>query len=160
SVVAAQTKPATRLSHDLAELAGLPLAATARAESETAPESFSALPPVAVGDWVTIDAAATGDPAELEAELISLGARDTAIAGRLVSARLPIATIASLEAVASLRFARRAVYMNRAGQVTTQGDKVVRADIARNTFGLNGSGVTVGVVSTSFNCLGGANSDM
>src|SRR5262245_7532960 len=97
SVVAAQeTKPATRLSHDLAELAGLPHAAPARAESETAPASFSARPPAAVGDWVTIDAAATGDPAELEAELISLGARDTAIAGRLVSARLPIATISSL----------------------------------------------------------------
>jgi hypothetical protein len=46
--------------------------------------------------------------------------------------------------------------MTRAGAVTSQGDAVIRADIARNTFGVDGTGVTVGVLSNTFNCLGGA----
>ena len=32
----------------------------------------------------------------------------------------------------------------------------MRADIARNTFGVDGTGVMVGVLSNTFNCLGGA----
>jgi len=32
----------------------------------------------------------------------------------------------------------------------------MRADIARGTFGVGGTGVTVGALSDSFNCLGGA----
>jgi len=80
---------------------------------------------------VTVDAVAAGDPTELEGELIALGARDTAIAGRLVSARLPIASIPSLEGLTSLRFARQALHTTHVGQVTTQGDKVMHADMAR-----------------------------
>jgi subtilisin family serine protease len=118
------------------------------------------LPPPVVGDWVTIDAVAAADPSALEAELIALGARDTAIAGRLVSARLPIAAIPSLEGVASLQFARRAYRKTRVGNVTSQGDHVMRADTARATFGLDGSGVMVGVLSDSFNCGFGAAGDV
>ena len=32
----------------------------------------------------------------------------------------------------------------------------MRADIARSTFGVDGTGVMVGALSDSFNCLGGA----
>ena len=35
----------------------------------------------------------------------------------------------------------------------------MRSDIARSTFGVNGSGINVGVLSDSFNCLGGAAGD-
>ena len=113
----------------------------ASAAPVTAPDQFSAAPEPIVGDWVTIDAVATGDPAVLEAELIALGARNTAIAGRLVSARMPVAAIPSLEGVVSLQFARRARHVTNAGLVTSQGDKVMRADIARSTFGVDGAGV-------------------
>jgi len=90
-------KPATRMSRDLAKLAAPPAAVAAAAPG--APDAFSELAaPVAAAD-----------PSALEAELIALGARDTAITGRLVSARLPIAAIPSLEGVASLQFARPAV---------------------------------------------------
>ncbi|MET0487614.1 MAG: S8 family serine peptidase, partial [Candidatus Rokuibacteriota bacterium] len=151
-------KPATRLSRELAALAGArPLAPAA---SVTAPDQFSAAPEPIVGDWVTIDAVATGDPSVLEAELIALGGRNTAIAGRLVSARVPVTAIPSLEGVVSLQFARRARHVTNAGLVTSQGDKVMHADSARSTFGVSGAGVAVGVLSDSFNCLGGAAGDV
>ena len=101
--VAQDAKPVTRISQDLADLAAPPAAAARmQAEPGVPPEWRSSV----TGDWVTIDAVASGDPAALEAELIALGASDTAIAGRMVSARFPIASIPSLEGVASLQFAR------------------------------------------------------
>ena len=46
------------------------------------------------------------------------------------------------------------------GPLTSQGDKAMRADVARTTFGVDGTGVTVGVISDSYNCLGGADEDV
>ena len=185
-----EMKPVTRISQELTDLVAPPSAAAARsaagapgsfstsppvvvgdrvtidaddaaaAAAGKSPGSFSASPPVVVGDWVTIDAVAAGDPSDLEAELIALGAANTAIAGRLVSARIPIAAIPSLEGVAPLRFARQAVSKTNIGEVSSQGDHAMGADVARSTFGLDGSGVTVGVLSDSFDCQGGAGSDM
>lgn len=155
--VADGLKPATRMSRDLANLTAPPAVAAAAVGASGA---FSQLPLPVAGDWVTIDAVAAADPSALEAELIALGARDTAIAGRLVSARLPIAAIPSLEGVVSLQFARPAYRRTNVGTVTSQGDHVLRADTARATFGLDGSGVMVGVLSDSFNCGFGAAGDM
>lgn len=39
--------------------------------------------------------------------------------------------------------------------VISQGDALVHANLARTVYGLNGAGITVGVISDSFNCLGG-----
>ena len=41
------------------------------------------------------------------------------------------------------------------GKVTTQGDKILKADIARQLFGLDGQGIKVGIISDSFNSLSG-----
>lgn len=46
------------------------------------------------------------------------------------------------------------------GLTTSQGDKVMNADVARNRFGVDGTGVTIGVMTDSFNNLGGAESDV
>ena len=67
-----------------------------------------------------------------------------------------MSAIPVLETLDSLQFARPAYAMAHAGAVTSQGDAVIRADIARNTFGVDGTGVMVGVLSNTFNCLGGA----
>jgi subtilisin family serine protease len=67
-----------------------------------------------------------------------------------------ISAIPALEALDSLKFARRAYARARAGAVTSQGDAAIRADVARNAFGADGTGVTVGVLSDSFNCRLGA----
>ena len=149
-------KPATRISQDLADLLS-PRAAALSVETD---EGVIESPVTPIPDVVTIDAVASGDPAALEAELIALGAQDTAIAGRMVSARIPLAAIPYLEGVVSLQFARAAQAVTNVGIVTSQGDKVMRADIARGLYGVDGTGVLVGVLSDSFNCQGGAATDM
>jgi len=40
-----------------------------------------------------------------------------------------------------------------AGSVTSQGDRILRADLARSTFGVTGAGVRVGVISTGIQGL-------
>lgn len=42
-----------------------------------------------------------------------------------------------------------------AGSVTSQADPVMNADVGRANFGVNGSGIKIGVISDSFNTLGG-----
>lgn len=46
------------------------------------------------------------------------------------------------------------------GKVTSQGDRVMRAQVARRNFHLDGRGIKIGVISDSFNALGEAKSDV
>ena len=46
------------------------------------------------------------------------------------------------------------------GTVTSQGDKAHQADVARANYGFSGEGVRIGVMSDSFNYLGGLNADI
>jgi hypothetical protein len=64
---------------------------------------------------VTIDAVASGDVDDLKNDLIALGLDHAASAGRIVSGRLPVAAIAAMAALPSLRFARAAIAMNQGG---------------------------------------------
>ncbi len=104
---------------------------------------------------VVIDAVASGDAGALQADLEALGMQNTAAFGRIVSGQLPIDAIEGMAGLGSLRFARPAYAMTRAGLVTSQGDVAMRSDVSRTTFGVDGTGVTVGTLSDSFNCLGG-----
>jgi hypothetical protein len=61
--------------------------------------------------------------------------------------------------MASLQFAQPATAILNAGTVTSQGDQAMRSNVARAN-GVDGSGITVGVLSDSFDCLGGASTDM
>jgi hypothetical protein len=47
-----------------------------------------------------------------------------------------------------------------AGKVTTLGDRVIRSDIARKLFHVDGTGIKVGIISTSFNALSGLEADI
>jgi Subtilase family len=109
---------------------------------------------------VAVDAVASGDVRALQADLEALGMPEAVAAGRLVSGQLPIAAIADMAALASLQFARPAYAITRVGVVTSQADQAMRADVARATFGVDGTGVAVGVLSDSFDCLGGAAADV
>ncbi|MGH2671029.1 MAG: hypothetical protein ACRDH5_18285, partial [bacterium] len=109
-------------------------------------ESANRIAPVAAGS-VVIDAAASGDPEALAADLRALGADKVTVFGRMVSARLPITGIPALQDLSSLQFARPAYAMTNVGAVTSQGDAAMRADIARATFGVDGTGVLVGTLS-------------
>lgn len=46
------------------------------------------------------------------------------------------------------------------GLVTSQGDEAMRADVARQLFGVDGTGINIGVISSSFNLLGTAADDV
>ena len=46
------------------------------------------------------------------------------------------------------------------GKVTTSGDIAIRANVARQLFGVDGSGIKIGIVSTSFNALSGLDADI
>jgi subtilisin family serine protease len=109
---------------------------------------------------VVIDAVASGDVHALQADLEALGLQGAVAFGRIVSGQLPITAIEDMAALASLHFARPAYATTHAGLVTSQGDQALRADVVRAVVGLDGTGVTVGVLSDSFDCLGGAAADV
>jgi len=50
--------------------------------------------------------------------------------------------------------------INNRGQVTTQGDKTMKSDLVRERFGLDGSGVKIGVISDSYNAKAKAQEDV
>jgi hypothetical protein len=110
--------------------------------------------------FVVVDAVAGGDVKTLAHDLQALGMQGAAISGRLVSGRLPIAALESAAHLPSLRFARPAYAATRTGTVTSQGDAAMLADVARTTYGADGSGVMVGTLSDSYNCLAGAAGDV
>jgi len=101
---------------------------------------------------VVVDAIASGNVDALKSDLMSLGMDNAVAFGRIVSGHLPIWAIPAAAALASLQFAQPAVAIANVGLVTSQGDQAMRSDLARAKFGVNGSGVNVGVLSDSFNC--------
>lgn len=112
------------------------------------------------GDTVVIDAIASGDVDALAADLIALGLQDPAVAGRIVSGRLPLSAIGALSGLSTLAFAEPALSVGNVGTVTSQGDPAMRSDVVRATYGVDGTGVSVGVLSDSFDCQGGAVDDL
>lgn len=82
-------------------------------------QSSNTIAPVAGGS-VVIDAAASGDPEALAADLRALGADKVTVFGHMVSARVPITAIPTLKDLSSLQFARPAYTINRVGNVTSR----------------------------------------
>jgi hypothetical protein len=111
-------------------------------------------------DRVVIKAVAEDDAETLKADLEALGMQHAVVYGRIVSGELPVSSIGIAGDLRSLRFARESLAGRRAGAVTSQGDVSMVADVARTNFDVDGAGVKVGVLSDSFNCLGGAAGDV
>ena len=105
---------------------------------------------------VVIEAVAKGDPAALLAKLETLGLQKGNYFGGMISGLLPIEKIGDLEGISALKFVRPAYKpMNRVGAVTSQGDVAQFSDVARSTFGVDGTGYRVGILSDSWNTQGG-----
>lgn len=111
-------------------------------------------------DKVLIDAVAADSPEQLASDIEALDGVVTGIAGRLVSAWLPLDRLAELETVAALQFARPSVSIALTGAVTSQGDTAQASDSARSSFGVDGTGSVIGVLSDSFNCKNGYATDV
>ncbi|MEL6332389.1 MAG: S8 family serine peptidase [Cyanobacteria bacterium J06626_26] len=112
-----------------------------------------------VDNRVMVDIAAA-DPETLIAELEPYGFIAKADYGTVVSGDLPIdalSEIADLKAVQFIRPTYKPIV--RQGITRNQGTVALRADVAQAEFNVTGAGVTVGVLSDSFDNLGGAAAD-
>ncbi len=112
------------------------------------------------GQLVTISAVPTGSGDELLADLEALGLKGGTALPKMVTGRLPVASLEQAEGLDSLQYMRPDWFQSGAGAITSQGDPAMKADDARAAFGVNGTGVKVGTLSDTYNRLGGASSDV
>ena len=111
------------------------------------------------GNSIAIDAVANseGEVQALLQALQALGFTQEVVSKLLISGYLPIDKLSELKNIAALKYARPTYQpIHRVGAVTSQGDKAMRADIARTTYSVDGTGVKVGIISDSYNNKGGA----
>ena len=66
-------------------------------------------------------------------------------------------SLASLDVV---KFIRPVVPVTDVASVMNEGSRAMYANIARAQYAVNGTGIRIGVISNSFNCLGGADADI
>lgn len=100
-----------------------------------------------------------GAAEETVGNLASLGMQDIFRRGRALSGRMPQKRLDDVAALPGVRFARPAYATTHVGLAESQGDEAMRADVARTSFGVDGSGVRIGTLSDSYNALGGAFAD-
>jgi hypothetical protein len=95
------------------------------------------------------------DAVTLQRNLAALGATRIRARGALISAQVPVSALRDLAALDALNFATPVLAKSRVasqGSVVSQGDVSLGTDEVRATTGLDGSGVTVGVLSDSYRC--------
>jgi Subtilase family len=102
---------------------------------------------------VGLDAVAT-DGVALARSLKAMGATNVRYQGPLVSARVPVSALGKLAADPALSYARAPLAATEGlpAKAVSQGDVSLRADIARAQSDVDGTGITVGVLSDSFAC--------
>ncbi len=110
------------------------------------------------GNSVGVDIKATGNFNNFVTTMQNAGMQVTAkdSARSIVEGFLPISALltvsTSTQTVGVSPIYRPRTYQQ--GQANNQADATLKADVARQQFGVNGSGVTVGVLSDSVNRLG------
>ncbi|MDH3281424.1 MAG: PKD domain-containing protein, partial [Gammaproteobacteria bacterium] len=110
---------------------------------------------------VLIEARAAVNSTVLLDDLNRLGLLNGTRYGDMASGLLPVAVIDQAVALTSLRSISAAIApIRNTGSITSQGDLALRAVAGRTTYGVDGTGVTVGVLSDSYDALGGASADM
>lgn len=144
-----------KLDSHLAEIAQnqLPVSADLRQWQSINPAARLRLSVPLVRPEVLIDAVAKdNNVAALLADLRNLGLQSGTAFSNDVGGWLPVDEIPNAVALASLRFARASMPRTRS-VVATQGDFAQGSSRVRSTYpSLTGTGVTVGVLSDSFNC--------
>ncbi|MEL6149061.1 MAG: S8 family serine peptidase [Chloroflexota bacterium] len=98
-----------------------------------------------------------GDPDTVLAALQAIGLRNGGVYLNWVSGTLDAAQLPLLDAIPGIISVDTNIALRSAGLTTSQADGVLNADDVRNTFGLDGTGVTIGVMSDSFNCYAAVN---
>ena len=111
-------------------------------------------------EMVVVDVVAAADVTELILQLQAQGMQQPAVYGRMVSGLLPIASLQTVAQLPAMKLVRPAYARSMAGAVTSQGDAAMLSDDARSAYGVDGAGVTIGTLSDSYNCSGGAAGDV
>jgi hypothetical protein len=101
---------------------------------------------------VAVDAVTVGDPQALADALLGLGMEHPAVYANDVGGWLPVARLRAAAANGEVHSLRAALSRTRTGAVTSQGDFAQRSAAVRGSDALTGSGVTVGVLSDSYDC--------
>jgi hypothetical protein len=101
---------------------------------------------------VLIDAITTGDPQKLKSALVGLGLQRASQYSNDVGGWLPVDQLDAATALTELHAIRAAMPRTRSGAIQTQGDFAQNSDLVRTANALDGSGVTVGVISDSYDC--------
>jgi hypothetical protein len=100
---------------------------------------------------VAIDAVTRGDPQQLKAALVGLGLQHASVYSNDVGGWLPVDQLDAATELGELHSIRAAMSRTRAA-VALQGDYVQNSDLVRLQNALSGGGVTVGIISDSYDC--------
>ena len=106
---------------------------------------------------ILISAIPSGSPAKLKSDLEAMGATNVQVAMKAVQAWVSADQLAQLENIPSLVCAMpEYTPTKKVGATTSQGDQAMRSDLIRKFQGVDGSGITIGILSDAYNSLGGA----
>jgi subtilisin family serine protease len=114
------------------------------------------VPALRASDGYVFVSAYGDDLAALRAQLVAKGLKDATLHATAVSGKAPIGALGDMAATSGLKFLRPTLAMARSGSVVTQGDRSLRADLARRESGVSGRGIRIGVMSDSYDCSTGA----
>jgi hypothetical protein len=101
---------------------------------------------------VSIDAITKGDPQKLKAALVALGLQHASQYSNDVGGWLPVDQLEAATALGEVHAIRAAMMKTHAGAITSQGDFAQNSDLVRTDNSLTGAGITVGVISDSYDC--------
>jgi hypothetical protein len=105
--------------------------------------------------YVVIDAITRGNSQSLKRALVTLGLLHPSVYLNDVSGWLPLTAINAAASLPELHSIRAALSRTKTGAVTSQGDFVQGSALLRTSNpSLSGSGITVGVLSDSYDCYG------
>ncbi len=102
--------------------------------------------------YVAVDAVTRGDVQQLKSALRGLGMQRPTAYLNDVGGWLPVSALNAAVALPQLHSIRASMWRAHAGSVTTQGDYVQGSAAARTNTGADGTGVTVGILSDSYDC--------
>nr|WP_323123474.1 S8 family serine peptidase [Burkholderia alba] len=114
--------------------------------------------------YVSVDVIARQNVQQTVVQLERLGFKTAAVYGNYISGRLPVSKIDQAAAIEDIRRINKVARTTRSGSVQGQGDYAQLSRSLRQALGkqgnkLDGKGITVGILSDSFNCNRQLNQD-
>jgi subtilase family protein len=138
---------------DLARHASLARPGQALADLHALNPAARFMQPVGGVPMVAVDAITRGDPQRLKDALVALGLQHPSVYANDVGGWLPVSAIEAAAAHTEVHAIRAAMSRTRAGKITSQGDFAQGTSALRTRYPtLTGSGVTVGILSDSYDC--------